>query len=82
MRGFKRENLEPRQGWYWIGNAGKPQPLVFMNGVCCGECFHRSGAGNIASLVGQDVPVGCMERATLREKRKMIFGRQNVRRIL
>lgn len=64
MRGFNWENLEPRQRWCWIGNAGKPQPLVFMNGVCCGERSHRSGAGNVASLVGQDVREGHMERAT------------------
>lgn len=68
MRGFEWKNLEHRQGWCLIGNAGKPQPLVSMNGVCYGESSHRSGAGNVASLVGPDVRVRLMERATSRKE--------------
>ena len=45
---------------------GKPQPL--MNGICYEKSSSRSGAGNIAILVGQDVRVRRMERATARKE--------------
>ena len=47
---------------------GKPQPLIFMNGICYEKSSSRSGAGNIAILVEQDVRVRRMERATARKE--------------
>lgn len=70
MRGFKWDSLEPRKGYRWIENAGKPQPLTSMNGICCEKSASRPGAGKIANMVGQDVRVRRMERATPRKETK------------
>ena len=43
---------------------GKPQPLISMNCLCCEESSSRSGAGNIAILVGQDMRVRRLEGPT------------------
>ena len=47
---------------------GKPQPLIIMNGICYEKFSSRSSVGNFAMLVGQDVRVRLMERATARKE--------------